>query len=409
MEKTDVRMYLTGNPIATAKDSAPIYTQHQYVPNGSQWTENIEVSPKEITAFLAHLHYVTLEQNGFCYYYPNIKHNVTVCRYEWHRNFRGKNHFLRIGFVIRVTKGEIVERTFYIGTSESFQNRTHKADNITLTEAEQDAILKTIRANIGLAQTRLRNTPDKSIGCIYYFDYLRPVSALIRIAEDVLLLPTYSTADVNAFAAILYTPGFSFTECNWRGNEKAGTFAALFTLSIGYLRVGERRNAPLYTEINADAEEEHLEKLATYYPEGKEGGIGGFQPLERKDFERLTRAYQAIEAITQSKQREKALNLVFAYFSGMDLKRINRTAAVVSFVACIAAAARDLEPPRSKEERERSVVLRCLARVFGKAENDKDLTRWWDRIHGKHRSSYVHAAIDRFDRSAHRKEETPPG
>jgi len=129
--------------------------------------------------------------------------------------------------------------------------------------------------------------------------------------------------------------------------------------------------------------------------------------LNDDDLQLIKDIYVALNKIEGKKQKNKIKNILFAYYSARETQSINRSVALVSYVATLDAISnyyQSKEPDKTcpscgmTRSKNRNLMLDVICNLLGLQDGQReDVNKWLGRIYGKHRSGYVHSANISFE------------
>lgn len=91
------------------------------LPPRAGWIVHCKVPRARAGDFLEKLHVATHENKGACFYYPDIKANKNICRFEWSRPWNGDRFGVRVGLLVTLNEAPIEEIEAYISLSKKIE------------------------------------------------------------------------------------------------------------------------------------------------------------------------------------------------------------------------------------------------------------------------------------------------
>ncbi len=394
-----MRLFLSGNPINKRTDKIPIYPLHTHLPPTMDWTISLEINKCDTSLFIEHLHFITMEENGFSYFYPDSDAGTNLCRFEWHYDFRNQPYFLRIGLCFKVMKSKIYDVVYSVQPHEKYQDIKKEVEDPLITDEEQKEIELFISELIETAKKRISNSREEVFNRLYYIQLQKPVKEVTYINNNkIMLLPSYFLDGQLITSIIIPTLGFSYLDSNRFGDEKANLFFALFTFTVGHIKLIHDSEFPLVSKLDFKNRELHLKKIKSFYPNCKPE-IGDMTYIDNNDIELMNWFYQALDNI-EGKNRRKIINILFTYYASVEAQKNNKTLALVGFVSSMNAISKILEEEYFKENGDRKTIIHYLSTILDinlESSDYKALDKWSKNVYNDHRSSFVHGANHKFE------------
>lgn len=394
-----MKLFLGGNPFNRRTDKIPIYLLHNYLPLNMEWTIPLEVDKADTSLFIEHLYFITMEGNGFSYFYPDHDKGTNLCRFEWHYDFRNEPYFLRVGLCFKVMKSKIYDVVYSIQPHEKYQDINKEVEDPLITDEEQKEIELFISELIETAKKRTSEKREEVFNRLYYIQLQKPVKEVTYINNNkIMLLPSYFLDGQLITSIIIPTLGFSYLDSNRFGDEKANLFFALFTLTVGHIKLVHYSKFPLVSKLDFKDRELHLKKIKSFYPDGK-SEIGDMTYLDSNAIALIDWFYQALDNI-EGKNRRKVINILFTYYASVEAEKNNKTLALVGFVASMNSISKILEEEYFKENGDRKTIVHYLSTTLNidlESSDYKALEKWSKNVYNEHRSSFVHGANQKFE------------
>lgn len=393
-----MHLFLSGDSLNRRDDSEPIYSTSN-IPPKHKLSINFSIEKKYIQSFIENLYLITMEENGFCYFYPSPREFDNLCRFEWHYDFRGKLYFLRIGLLFRINNSKINDICCSIQQHEKYIDLKKEILDCNITEKELKEIELFIYNKINEAKERITAKRNKIFNRIYYIKTRRPIENLTYLnMKNILLMPTYSLNSELITSIILPIDAFSFFDSNRFGEEKINLFCAFYTLSVGFIELINENKLPFISYVSINEKEKYLNKIDSLYP-NCQTELFGFKYIENEEFNMLNWLYEAFYKIDDI-NKKKVTNIIFAYYAGKEALKYNKTLALVSFVSCMSSISKIFESEYSNENGDRKTIVYYLSQKLNIENNSieyKDLDKWSKKIYNDHRSSYVHGSSHKFE------------
>lgn len=394
--------YIGGNPLARNDDSEPIYTVPTHLPPSQDWDGELSVRRIDTASFIEHLYFITMEKNGFSYFYPNNKDEINLCRFEWHYGLEENLYFYRVGILFKVKKAKIFDIKYYIRLHDELKDIENNIHSFEIDSDVYESMMNFIQDNINKAVERLLKKREDIYNVLYYIRLIEPVKEVTFFNnKNIIVLPSYNVKDEFISAVIIPTKGFSYLDSKRFSDEKVNLFLAFLTFQNRYIKLSENQDLPrLLTSTKLNKTEQLLKKIKSFYPEGKEISFNSIPSMESKKTDIVNWLYSAFDKIENSKSKRKIVNIIFSYYSGIENMLNNRTLSLVAFIACMSSIAKLLEPEFSKENGDRKAIVFLIAKML-KYESKTDsyllLDKWSKKVYNDHRSSYVHGANHAFE------------
>ncbi|EMK6928532.1 hypothetical protein V9K35_004772, partial [Vibrio alginolyticus] len=109
-----MNIFIGGNPLTKKDDNTVIYTQPKFMPPLTSLESFPNIKKSDVPYFIENLYFLTMEGNGFSYFYPNTETGINLCRFEWHYEHKNNPYELRVGISFKVLKGSLNDIGFYI-------------------------------------------------------------------------------------------------------------------------------------------------------------------------------------------------------------------------------------------------------------------------------------------------------
>jgi hypothetical protein len=394
-----VRIFISSNPLNKRTDKTPIYPLHTHLPPTIAWQRSFDIHKSNTSEFIEHLYFLTMEENGFSYFYPDNDAGTNLCRFEWHYHFRGELYFLRLGLCFKVKKSEIIDVVYSVQPHEKYKDISKEVEDPQITDEEYKDIESFISKKIETAKERTRKNREKVFNCLYYFESQKPVKEPIYLDNKLMLLPSYRLNEKLITAMIVPTLGYSYIDSKRFGDEKANLFLAIYSFSIGYAELFHNGRLPFVSELDYQDAELHVKKLESFYPDGESSQFGNLHNIGEVEITLINWFYTALDKL-ENDNRRKALNILFTYYASIESQRSNRTIALVGFVACMNSVTKLIEKEFFSENGDRKTIVHYLSKILGiekESSQFKALEKWSKNVYNDHRSSFVHGANHRFE------------
>ena len=390
-----MKIAIGGNPLIKNEDSEAIYTQPRHMPPTSPFENFPHISKQESSNFIKQLYFITMEKNGISYFYPNHSSNENLCRFEWHHPWQDSAYGLRVGLAFTVKESVISNVGYYFLPHSHYKNFEKKYKSFSITEEVQHSILAEITRNIKEAQKQLTALGQKEFTVLHYIKLNLPITSILSFSRQFVVLPSYQVDNAVYSAVILTQKDFSYVSAKNDLDGNVYILCALLSLLNISAELARHKDAPILTDIAAhrkDLLNKHIEK---FYPNGSpdlSAVSNGTTPEAAADLKRI---YKQLNKINK-KQRESFLNILFAFFSAHQAKKINTSLALVGYVTCLDGI-RKYYYPRSKC---RAGIVKVIQKFYDETRRSGPLVPWSKRIYNEHRSEYVHSAQLKFEEFA---------
>jgi hypothetical protein len=395
--------FISGNPLNRRNDNEPIYVGSNIIPPKHNLSISFSIDKKHIKLFIENLYFITMEENGYCYFYPNPKESYNLCRFEWHYDFRGIPYFLRIGLFFSINNSKLENIGCTIEQHEKYKDYKKEIPDCNIIDKELNEIKSFIMAKIEKAKERIFLERSEIFNRIYYIKTHRPVKELTYLYnKSIVVLPTYSSEKNELVTSIiLQINAFSFVDCSRFGEEKINLFCAFFSLAVGYIKLSREEKFPLVSPIPVYDRELQLKNIESFYPNCKTE-LFNFKYLCDEDFDFLNWLYESFDNM-KGNDIKKVKNIIFAYYAGEEVKQYNKTLSLVSFVSCMNSISKSFESKYFEENGDRKTIVYYLAERLNIKNNTTeytDLEKWSKKVYNDHRSSYVHGSNHKFEEYA---------
>ena len=394
-----MHIHISGNPLNRRDDNETIYVTSNVIPPKHSLDIDFKIEKKDIKSFIENLYFITMEENGYCYFYPTPEESDNLCRFEWHYDFRGKLYFLRIGLFFRVNNSSLKDIYCSIEQHEKYKDYKKEIPKCEINSNELNEIKKFILDKVDKAKERILLDRDKVFNRIYYLETNRPIEHFTYLDnESILLFPTYSSEGKLITSVILEIKAFSFVESSNIGDEKINLYCAFFSLAVGFVKIISKDEFPLISDGLITNKELYDKKISSFYPNCQKE-LFGLKFLDETKFKLLNWLYESFDNIKE-KNKRKVKNIIFAYYAGVEAKRFNKTLSLVSFVSCMNSISKIFEPEYLKDNGDRKTIVYYLSKnleIYKVTNSYLDLDKWSKKIYNDHRSSYVHGSNHKFE------------
>lgn len=394
-----MNLFFSGNPLTRRDDDETIYVASNVLPPISKLSIDFNIDKKDIKTFIENLYFITMEENGYCYFYPSPQESSNLCRFEWHYDFRGKLYFLRIGLFLTVNKSGLKDVSCSIEQHEKYKDYKKEIEDCNITDEELDEIKRFIMSKIEKAKEYITLERSEVFNIICYVKTQRPLENLTYLDnKSILLMPTYSLEGEFITSIVLSIKAFSFMDSKKFADEKINLYCAFFSLAVGYIELNREKNFPLISPISINDKESYLKNIESFYP-NCEKELFGFKYLDNKSIYLLNWLYETFDKI-EGKNKRKVKNIIFAFRAGKEATKFNRTLSLISFVSNMNSISKIFEPEYFNENGDRKTIVHYLSKrldIKDNTEEYKHLEKWSKKIYSDHRSSYVHGSNHKFE------------
>jgi hypothetical protein len=392
-----LKVLIGGNPLNQREDDTAIYTNPQFMPQPSVLKNFPIIEKNKVPDFITNLYFITMEKNGYSYFYPNLDTGINLCRFEWHYDFRKENYGLRLGLKFQVYKGKISDIGYYILPHKWYKDLDIKHDEFSITSDENDKIMNFIESNINNALNRISNSSTEEFYPVHYIELDRPLKETVSIENQLTLLPSRIINDKILSALIIPERGFSYLSCKRFSDERANIFCALSSLIFERAKLAIDQSLPVICSIKHPNKSTLDKNIENFYPNGKSNFNGITRYINANEQEMIISLYKAFFSISDNKYRRKMTNILFAYYSAKETININKTLSLVSYVSCLDSIGKECVPQMHKDNGSRKAIVYHINTVFGEGTVIGNVDKWSKRIYNDHRSSYVHGANIKFE------------
>jgi hypothetical protein len=392
-----MNIYIGGNPLDQNDDNTAIYSQPNFMPPLSKLESFPNIKKMNIAKFVEHLYFITMERNGFSYFYPNLETSSNLCRFEWHYDYLGNPYELRLGLSFKVANSKITDIGYYVVPHEHYKKKDDERKEYSIDGNEYEKIKQYIHQSIEEANTRIELELHKSFNILYYIELNVPVLDLIELATDVKVLPSRLVDGKIVSAVVINKLGHSYLSAKRFGDERVNLTCALLSLILDKAKLVNMEKLPSHisppdktikiSDVNYD----------DFYPEIKEGMTGIKQSFTKSNSEFITKIIEIVDNLNSEKAKRKIVNIAFSYYSARETEAINKTVALVSYVACLDAIAKEYCPQVRDEHGSRKALVQTIVKLLSYSEQEGSIDKWSKKIYNDHRSSYVHGANIRFE------------
>lgn len=390
--------FIGGNPLNRSSDNTPIYTQPRFIPPSSPFEMFPRIKETDVSAFIEHLYFLTMEKNGFSYFYPNLSTGTNLCRFEWHYEYRNNPYELRIGLSFIVSNSCISDARYFIIPHEHYKNRDSTEASYTIEKDINNSALENININIAEAEARLDSSRKSTYNVLYYIELSSPALEIIEFTDRIKLIPSRMIDGKIVSAVVLREDGHSYLSAKPFSDEKVNFLCAILSLTIDKAKLINIERfpsfiTPLDKEISLTGEDD----INKFYPEEKFEELAIKAQISLEDVDFVSRSIELIDALSCEKTKRKIKNILFSFYSAKETEGINRTVALVSYIACLDAIAKECCPIIRDENGSRQALVQTIVQLLALDELEHSINKWSIRIYNDHRSSYVHGANMRFE------------
>lgn len=386
-----------GNPLNVREDNTAIYTNQQFMPKASVFENFPSITKAQTPDFIVNLYFITMENNGYSYFYPNVETGINFCRFEWHYDFREEAYALRLGLTFQVLNGKISEVGYYIQPHKYYMDLEDETEELSITNDEYVEIMNSINSNIENAQERLSNNLTEKFYLVHYIEFDKALKETISVDDEITLLPSRIIDDKILSALIVPEKGFSYLSCKRFSEERANIFCALSSLVVERVKLSNIPNLPIICTITSPNKNKLNDNIDKFYPNGKSNfnGLSGYITSSQQVM--VVSLYKAFFSISGKGLRRKMTNILFSYYSAKEATHINKTLALVSYVACLDSISKEYAPEAHSDIGSRKAIVLHINSIFKNSQIIGDIDKWSKRIYNDHRSSYVHGANIKFE------------
>jgi len=392
-----MHIYIGGNPLAQTDDNTVIYTQPNFMPTLSELKTFPRILKSEISSFIEHIYFLTMERNGYSYFFPNTETGVNLCRFEWHYEYQNNPYELRVGLSFKVSNGSLSDIGFYIMPHTCFENIEQKKDDYKIGVDEYDRIIEFIDGTVSEALTRSKNRGSVIFNVLYYVELSSVITDVVELNSDIRILPSRLVDGKLVSAVIVNGNGHSYLFAKRFTDEKINFLCAVMSLAVDKAKIIHKHNCPSYikpVDKPINLSKDNIEK---FYPELSSDVSGVSNELTAEGAKLISHILRSIGSLSCSKTKRKIINILFSFYSAKETEAINRTVGLVSYVACLDAIAKECFSAIRDEQGSRKALVHTLVQLLSKVDEEDNINSWSKRIYNDHRSSYVHGASIKFE------------
>ncbi|KPM99338.1 hypothetical protein AOR11_23465 [Vibrio alginolyticus] len=391
-----MNIFIGGNPLTKKDDNTVIYTQPKFMPPLTSLESFPNIKKSDLPYFIENLYFLTMEGNGFSYFYPNTETGINLCRFEWHYEHKNNPYELRVGISFKVLKGSLNDIGFYIVPHAHYGDLEKERDSYELEDEEYNKIIDNINYKIEQALLRVKTQPKKMFNILYYVQLGTVVTDLIEVSPTMYLLPSRIVDGKVVSAVVIKGVGHSYLSAKRFSDEKVNFLCAVMTLVVYGAKVTHIERYPSHitpADKHFDLTKENIDK---FYPD-TDTRISDSNCLTDENIEFISSLLASFDMLPSAKDKRKILNMLFSFYSAKETEGINQTVGLVSYVACLDAIAKELFSAYRDEHGSRKALVHAIVELLCKSEEESDIDKWSKRIYNDHRSSYVHGANIRFE------------
>ncbi|MCG8632463.1 MAG: hypothetical protein MI863_01480 [Desulfobacterales bacterium] len=392
-----MNIFLGGNPLNRNDDKTVIYSQPQFMPPLTKLESFPKIKKNNVTQFVEHLYFLTMERNGFSYFYPNLETGTNLCRFEWHYDYLGKLYELRLGLSFKVTNSKVTDIGYYVVPHEHYENLEAKRDTFSIDGQEFDKIKTFISNSVNEAVSRIDQKAETAFNILYYIELTSPAVDVIELTENIKILPSRLVNGKVISAIIIHELGHSYLSAKRFSDEKVNLVCAVMSLKIHKVNLTNIQKFPSHimpVDKPFNLSDVDLNK---FYPDTKADIPGIKKHINKEDSDFINATFKAIFTCSCPKTKRTITNMLFSYYSARETEAINKTVALVSYVACLDAIAKLYCSEIRDKNGSRKALVQSIIQLLSLSEQESKIDKWSKRIYNDHRSSYVHGANIRFE------------
>ncbi|MDN3628200.1 hypothetical protein [Vibrio lentus] len=391
-----MNIMLGGNPLSVNDDNTVIYTQNNFMPPLTPIESFPRVQKSEVNSFIENLYFITMENNGFSYFYPNLEAGINLCRFEWHFEYNNNPYEIRVGLSFKVENGVFSDVGYYIIPHEYYEDLDNNNNSYEIEDLAYQDMIESVNERINKAITRTRSSPESIFNVLYYVKLSNPVSCVVNLNNGITLLPSRFVHGQLVSAVLIRQTGYSYLSAKRLSDEKVNLLCALFSLSFHKASIAAIDNLPEFIEpiqVEFEVTDELIEK---FYPNSQLPQLNN-NALSNDDLCIIEQLYELFSNQFTGKIRRKMVNILFSFYSALETELVNQTVGLVSYVACLDAIAKERFSQYRDEHGSRKALVYLIEQEIPNMGEVSTIEKWSKRIYNDHRSSYVHGANIRFE------------
>ena len=389
--------YIGGNPLTKRDDNTVIFTQPRFMPPLTKVESFPKVKKSEVTDFIENIYFLTMERNGFSYFYPNTETGINLCRFEWHYEYQDNPYELRVGLSFKVSKGSLLDVGFYIVPHAHYENLEQEREHYEIDGDEYNRIIECIDSMIAEALSRSKIESVTTFNVLYYVELSSMVTEVTEFNSTISVLPSRFVDGKIVSAVIIKENGHSYLSAKRFSDEKVNFLCAIMSLAVDKAKITHVENFPSHITPVDKPFSLSTDNIEKFYPDTPSSVSANSNKLTSQTAEFISSILLSINSISCVKAKRRIKNILFSLYSAKETEGINQTVGLVSYVACLDAIAKECASTVRDEHGSRKALVHTIIHLLSKSHEERDIDKWSKRIYNDHRSSYVHGANIKFE------------
>lgn len=399
---------LVGNQSNKNEDDTRIYNLTKYIPQTKKLDNFPLIKEQDTYSFIENMYFITMEENGNAYFYPNESNKENICRFEWHYEYRGSKYGLRVGLIFKVKSNKLNDVSFYIIPHDNLIDIQDLYYESEIEVNTYNEIIDSIHKKICESTERANNIPIKRYNSLYYISLENHIDKQYRLNDDVIIMPSRIVDGKIISAVVVISEGYSYFSSKHKSDEKVNLACAILSLFTQHVSIENGNDLPKCVEPipidkNIDFDKLNDVDLGFLYPGAKK--IISEEYKLSNDI--LCYVGKVFNYLSKGEPERKILNILFSFYSATKTESVNKTVSLVSYIACLDSIANIKLPDFMKEHGHRKTIVELIRTMFNlSGDSLTKLNKWSKNIYNEHRSSYVHGAsisFEEFSQSMDRK------
>lgn len=397
------------------KNQREIYYNPYQLPSRTFWKIDVGLTRSDAGKLCNGLHSVISELNGGAFYYPDIKANKTICRYEWQIAWAKKKFGIRLGITFSITEEDLETLEAYV----TYGDESKKYGAVPSFSEEEISIFNNKIIEV-IKEALNRSMPEskKPYHTLFYIELppFRRIAETVKLQEfGVTAFPTVILGKGNKrVSAIAITVNESSEKtAKAIALQKIATVCALITLARG----------SIYKTYNPDWPKsrkpiEFLDSIDKLIP------LKSLYPYRRwqvctdnidKSFGECLKKILTLYYMLSDSNRKDFIDPLLAYYAGKELLNSQPTLSVVALLAALSPFGKAEKCPGKIDcsicgtlkfgsgdpfqhylISDQVALVNSLCEIFHlnqKSEMYDELNLLITRLYRKQRSAFVHGAM----------------
>ncbi|PSV49737.1 hypothetical protein [Photobacterium indicum] len=391
-----MNIFIGGNPLTKKEDDTVIYTQPKFMPPLSQLKSFPKLKKSEVPSFVENIYFLTMERNGFSYFYPNTETGVNLCRFEWHHEYQENPYELRIGLSFKVFKGSLQDVGFYIVPHAHYENLEERV-SYEIDSEEYSRIIESIDDIVLEALSRSKSQETTTFNVLYYVELSSIFTEVIKLNNNISVLPSRLVEGKIVSAIVIEENGHSYLSAKRFSDEKVNFLCAIMSLALHKAKITHIERFPSHITPVDKPFSLSVDNIEKFYPETSSSVSGTSNKITSEEVEFISSVLLSVNSLSCAKSNRKLKNILFSFYSAKETEGVNQTVGLVSYVACLDAIAKEISSTTRDEHGSRKALVQTIVQLLTKSHEECNVDKWSKRIYNDHRSSYVHGANIKFE------------